>query len=114
MKYLGQYLKGVRSDLGLSMYEVAKRTTLTPSYISKIENGNAFHTISAHILIEFSKCYNLPIVTILERSGFVPPTEDEFPGLSSYLRLKYNAPPHAVSDMELAWEIVKKRHNLTS
>jgi cytoskeletal protein RodZ len=55
MQALGQYLKRVRTDLGISMHEVARRTTLTPSYISKMESGNTFRTISAHGLVEFSK-----------------------------------------------------------
>jgi len=112
MKYLGDYLKRIRADLGFSMYDVAKNSNLTPSYISKIENGSKFQSISAHNLIAFSKSYGIPIPTILEKSGFLPPAEDEFPGLSSYLRLKYSAPPQAVQDMEFAWEIVKRKYNI--
>lgn len=112
MRDLGDYLKRVRTDLGLSMHEVARRSTLTPSYISKIENGATFQTISAHGLIEFSKCYNMPVLVILEKAGFIPESEDDLPGLAPYLRLKYKTPHLAVQEMEIAWEIVKKKYGL--
>lgn len=112
MAALGEYLKKMRADLGISMHEVARRTTLTPSYISKIENGATFQTISMHGLVEFSKAYNIPPHIILERSGFIPENEDELPGLSSYLRLKYKTPYQAVQEMEIVWEIIKKKYGI--
>lgn len=112
MKQLGDYLKRIRLDLGLSMHEVARRTSLTPSFISKLESGAVFQSVNAQALIEFSKCYSIPVETILERAGFLPPKEDELPGLGTYLRLKYKAPQQAAQEMEIAWEIVKKKYNI--
>lgn len=112
MMMLGGYLKSVRTDFGLSMHDVARRASLTPSYISKIEGGSTFQTISAHALIEFSRVYNIPPQLILERSGFMPENEDELPGIASYLRIKYKAPQNAVQEMEIAWEIIKKKYNI--
>jgi len=114
MKSLAEYLKRIRLDLGLSMHEVARRTTLTPSFISKLESGSVFQTISAQALVEFSRCYNIPAQTILERAGFLPESEDELPGLGTYLRLKYKAPHEAAHEMEIAWEIVKKKYGINS
>lgn len=112
MKNLSDYLKRVRLDLGLSMHEVARRTSLTPSFISKLESGTVFQTINAQALVEFSRCYSIPVQTILERAGFLPPSEDELPGLGTYLRLKYKAPHQAGQEMEIAWEITKKKYNI--
>ena len=112
MRDLGDYLRRVRTDLGLSMHEVARRTTLTPSYISKMEAGNTFQTISAHGLVEFSKCYNIPPSLILEKSGLVPVSEDDLPGLAPYLRLKYKAAQQATADMQIAWEVIKKKYGI--
>ncbi|MBI1888624.1 MAG: helix-turn-helix domain-containing protein [Candidatus Spechtbacteria bacterium] len=112
MALLADYLRRVRSDLGLSMHEVARRTSLTASYISKIENGATFQTISAHALVEFSKCYGIPPSIILEQGGFTPQKEDDLPGLASFLRLKYKAPHQAVQEMEIAWEITKKKYQI--
>ena len=112
MRELGDYLRRMRTDLGLSMHEVARRTTLTPSYISKIESGTAFQTISAHGLVEFSKCYSMPASVILEKAGFIPESDDDLPGLAPYLRLKYKAPHQAVQEMEIAWSIIKQKYGL--
>lgn len=112
MKSLAEYLKRIRLDLGLSMHEVARRTTLTPSFISKLESGTVFQTISAQAVVEFSRCYNIPAQTILERAGLLPESEDELPGLGTYLRLKYKAPQNAAQEMEIAWEIVKKKYGI--
>jgi len=113
MKQLGDYLKRMRMDLGLSMHEVARRTSLNPSFISKLESGKVFQTISAQALVEFSHCYNIPVQTILERAGLLPESEDELPGLGTYLRLKYKAPAVAGQEMEIAWEIVKKKYGIS-
>lgn len=112
MALLADYLRRIRVDLGLSMHEVARRTNLTPSYISKMESGNTFQTISAHGLVEFSECYNIPIALILEKAGFVPESEDDLPGLASYLRLKYKTPHQAAQEMEIAWSIIKQKYGL--
>jgi len=112
MVSLAQYLKRLRTDFGLSMHEVARRTTLTPSYISKMEGGTTFQTISARALVEFARCYNIPPSVILERAGFIPESEDDLPGLASYLRLKYKTPHQAVQEMEIAWEIVKRKYGI--
>lgn len=114
MKNLAEYLKRIRLDLGLSMHEVARRTSLTPSFISKLENGAVFQTISAQALVEFSRCYSMPVNVILERTGLLPQSEDELPGLGTYLRLKYKAPQEAAHEMEIAWEIVRKKYNVTN
>lgn len=110
MPELGAYLKKIREGLGLSMHEVSRRSSLTPSYISKIETGTVFKTISAQALVEFSNTYNVPVPIILEKMYLVERDEDELPGLSSYLRLKYDAPPDAVQEMKIVWRIVKEKY----
>lgn len=109
MTALGGYLKILRQDLGFSMHEVARRSSLTPSYVSKIEAGNVFKTISAHALMEFSRIYNVPVQIMLEKMNLIE-REDELPGLASYLRLKHNAPLKAVQEMEIAWDIIKEKY----
>src|SRR3989338_2036001 len=109
MAALGKYIKMLREELGLSMHEVSRRSALTPSYISKVEAGNVFKTISAHALMEFSRAYNIPIQIILERMGLME-QDDELPGLTSYLKLKYKAPLRAVQEMEIAWAIIREKY----
>lgn len=110
MYELGKYLKNLREDLGLSMHEVARRSSLTPSYISKIESGNVFKTVGVQALVEFSKVYNIPPGLIIEKMNLTEREEDELPGLAPYLRIKYGATANAVQEMEIAWRIVKEKH----
>ncbi|MBI2462915.1 MAG: helix-turn-helix transcriptional regulator [Candidatus Spechtbacteria bacterium] len=112
MQLLGQYLKSLRLDFGLSMHEIARRTSLTPSYISKIESGAVFQSITVQTLQEFAKAYNLPVQLILERAGFIEESADGLPALGAYLKSKHRAPHQAVQEMELAWEIIKKKYLL--
>src|SRR3989338_8612901 len=110
MKLLGAYLRGMRNDFGLSIHEVARRTGLSTSFLSKLENGVAFQSVTVQTLIALSSAYRLPIQVILERAGFVEENPDGLPGLGAYLKAKYRVPHQAVQDMELAWEIVKKKY----
>ena len=112
MLLLGQYLKSMRQDFGISMHEVARRTSLTPSYISKIETGAVFQSITVQILQQFSNAYNVPVQLILERAGFIEENPDGLPALGAYLKAKHRAPHQAVQEMELAWEIIKKKYLL--
>ncbi len=109
MANLGIFLKNLRQELGLSMHEAARRSGLSPSYISKIESGNVFKSITVWAIVKFSKIYGIPVNNLLEKAGFLE-KQDELPGLSIYLRLKYDVPFQAVKDMEIAWEIIKKKY----
>lgn len=113
MVTLGEYLKSLRQDFGLSMHEVARRSTLTPSYISKIESGEVFQTIGIQTLIEFTHVYNVPLLSLIERAGFIEENEDGLPGFTAYLKAKYRAPHQAVQEMELAWEIIRKKYRIS-
>lgn len=110
MQILGQYLKSLRQDFGLSIREVNRRTSLAPSYISKIETGNTFQTITVQTLIVFGRLYRIPLQTFLERAGLAEENPDGLPGLVPYLKAKYRAPHQATQEMELAWEIIKKKY----
>jgi len=109
MKSLGKYLKTLREELNLSMRDVAKQTSLTPSYISKLETGNTFKSINVDSLIAFSKVYKIPITALLEEAGFLD-KEDDLPQLSTYLKMKYDLPPQAIRDIEIFKEFVENKY----
>lgn len=92
------------------MHEVARRSGLTPGYISKLEAGNVLKSITAQALVVFSKVYEIPVVAILEEAGFLEKSNDDLPGLATYLKIKYKMPHQAVRDMEIAKEIIEKKY----
>lgn len=110
MQRLGSYLKKIRKELGFSMHEVSRKSSLTPSYISKIEAGSVFKSINVDALISFSSVYGIPVIAILEESGFLEKSNDDLPGFATYLKIKYKLPHQAVRDMEIAKEIIEKKY----
>ncbi len=109
MQLLGQHLRSLRNDMRLSIHEVARRTGLSPSFISKIET-NTFQSITVQALLALADTYRVPLQVILEYAGFLEENADGLPDLAFYLKAKYRAPHQATQDMELAWEIVKKKY----
>lgn len=108
MTKLGNYLKKLREELGLSLREVAKRAELTPSYLARIESGG-FKSIGINTLVQLSLVYQIPITDLLKESGFLEKSDD-LPEFSSYLRAKHHLSPQALRDMEMALEIVKRKY----
>ncbi|MBI4811953.1 helix-turn-helix domain-containing protein [Candidatus Falkowbacteria bacterium] len=105
---LGDYLKKLRKEMGLSIHGAAKTSQLTAGYISRLENGQ-FKTITAETLVKFSRTYNIPVNLILERAGLLE-KQDDLPGLATYLKIKYDAPFAAIQEMKIAWEIIEKKY----
>lgn len=108
---LGETLKQLREERNLSMHEVARRNKiLTPSYISKIEAVNTYKSVTVEALVAFSKVYEIPVSVLLERVGFLEKEEEALPSLTSYLKIKYNAPYQLITDMEIAWEVLQEKY----
>ena len=110
MKKLGAYLKQLRKDANLSIRDVTRECGIAPSYLSKIEKGDSFFTLSIHTLLKLSKFYKIPIGAFLKEAGLVDSDEYDFPDLPQYLRAKYHLSPQAIRDMEMAKEIVEKKY----
>lgn len=110
MDLLAIYLKELRQESGFSIREASKQAGITPSYLSKIEMGNTFSTISIRTVLKLAKTYNTPLALILEKAKFIEESEYKLPLLPQYLRLKYQMPNQAIRDMEMAKEIVDKKY----
>ncbi|MCK5332627.1 helix-turn-helix transcriptional regulator [Candidatus Parcubacteria bacterium] len=110
IKSLGQYLKKLRNEQAISIRQVAKKCDISPSYLSKIENGNVFKSISIKTLLSLSEFYRIPIYSILEVSGLIKDNNEVLPNLAQYLRIKYKLSPQAIHDIEIAKEIVDNKY----
>ncbi len=110
MKKLGTYLKTLREEAGFSIREAAQKSEVAPSYLSKIEAGDTFSTITVQNLIKLSKTYNIPPIAILKEAGLIGSDEYDLPDFSQYLRAKFKLSPQAIRDMEMAKEIVEKKY----
>ena len=110
MKTLGKYLKTLREEAGFSIREAAQKSEIAPSYLSKIEAGDTFSTITVQTLIKFSKTYDVPPIAILKEAGLIDSDEYDLPDFPQYLRAKYHLSPQAIRDLEFAKEIVEKKY----
>ncbi len=110
MKKLGTYLKTLREEAGFSIREAAQKSEVAPSYLSKIEAGDTFSTITVQTLIKLSKTYNIPPISVLKEAGLIGSDEYDLPDFPQYLRAKYHLSPQAIRDMEFAKEIVDKKY----
>lgn len=107
---LGNYLKQLREEQGLSIRTVAKSCGISSSYLAKIEAGDTFKTIGIATLVKFSKFYGIPVSAMLKEAGFIDSHESDLPELAQYLRAKYQLSPQAIRDMDMAKEIVDKKY----
>jgi len=114
MQLLATYLLKLRQESGFSLREAARQAEITPSYLSKIETGATFSTISIRTIINLAKTYNTPTTVILEKAKLIEESEYKLPLLPQYLRLKYQMSNQAIRDMEMAKKIVDKKYYATA
>ena len=108
---LGKYLKQLRDEQKLSIRSVAKKCSIAPSHLAKIEAGDTFKTIGVETLVKLSKFYGIPVSAMLQEAGFIDNYNDDLPVLATYLRAKFRISPQAIHDMEMAKEIVDKKYS---
>lgn len=106
---LGQYLKYLREDLGLSLRKAAKLARISPAHLCKIEKRATFKSIGIEVLISLSNVYDIPLASVLKECELIQRT-DELPEFSQYLHSKYHLSPQAIRDMEIAKEIIEKKY----
>lgn len=68
---LGQYLKELREGKELSLREVARRSNMSSSYLSQLENGHN-NNPKKEILKELSRVLDAPYVELMYRAGYIP------------------------------------------
>lgn len=66
---LGNYLKNIRLDQGLSLRKAAKLADVSAAHLCKIEQGDNFSSIGLGVLLKLSEVYKIPVATILRRGG---------------------------------------------
>lgn len=85
MVALGEYLKGIRLQRGLSLMDVYRAAGVSDSKLSRIENGTNASNPSPSILQALSKLYNIDLVELYCMVRYLD-EED----LSSYERVFQN------------------------
>ena len=110
MKRLGSFLALLRTQAGFSMREAAKKAGVAAGYLSKLEAGNTFQTISIQSLSKLANVYASPVSYLLEEAGYIERGDQKLPELPQYLRLKYRLSHQAIRDMELTYDLVRHKY----
>ena len=71
-KTLGALIKDLREANGLTLREVERRTKISNSYLSQVENGQIKRP-SPNFLHKMSEVLNYPYESLMERAGYVAP-----------------------------------------
>ncbi|MFQ5803617.1 MAG: helix-turn-helix domain-containing protein [Candidatus Methylomirabilales bacterium] len=79
---MGDELKALRSQKGLSLRQVEERAKVTNGYLSLLENGKVRQP-SPEILHKLAKAYEVPFELLMEKAGYIakkaPPKGSRLP-----------------------------------
>lgn len=106
---LGQFIKKIRIQKGLTQEDLAGKSNLVRSYISRLE-ADQFTNPSAIILIRLAHGLGIPHDTVFQIAGYIPKIkEDELLSLDAYLRAKYpNLSEQAIKQIKSYKDFVEK------
>lgn len=90
---LTNLLRNKRTELKLSVNEVARRANVDPGTAWRIEQG-MIATPRAESLIAIGKVLDINAIDLFATAGWL--TADDLPSLGTYLSAKYSHPPDAV------------------
>jgi len=72
---LGSYLNRLRTDRNISLRDVYKKTGITFSHLSMIENGK--RSVTPALLKNLANLYNVNYIDLYEKAGYIDLIEDE-------------------------------------
>lgn len=68
----GLFLRQARTVRGLSMVDAARAATISPAYLSRLEN-DAVKKPSPNVLLQLSEALGVPYAELMRLSGYVMP-----------------------------------------
>ena len=71
LEALGALIRAQRTTAGLTLRELAERTSVSNAYLSQIERG--LHEPSISVLRAIAEALDVPLETLLERAGLLAP-----------------------------------------
>ena len=93
---LGEYLRAVREESGLSQRQLAGRVGIHNSYLARLENGETANP-AAELLQRIAEVLEISSTDLLAFIGVKPP--EGLPDLAPYLRAKYRMDEAAIREM---------------
>jgi transcriptional regulator with XRE-family HTH domain len=103
---LGSTLRRRRITAGLTLREVAERTGMTISTISRLEVGE-IETPKPEHLQRLARALDIEIEELYGEAGYLIP--ENLPELAPYLRSKYGLPDQAVAALDEYFQAMRGR-----
>ncbi|MFZ5438049.1 MAG: helix-turn-helix domain-containing protein [Patescibacteria group bacterium] len=107
---IGKYVKYQREKRNWSLQDLAEKTSLTPSYLSRLETGT--YTSPTYVAIEsLAHGFGIPVYTFLNKCEIVDEIRIDLPDLDFYLREKFQLPDEALDDIHLFLDFIFKKYD---
>lgn len=103
---LGRLVRQHRTDMGLSLEEVARRSGLDRSSINRLERG-LFAAPSPQTLQRLARALNADAEDYFGLIGYFTP--QGLPSLQPYLRSKYDATPEEAREVDRYFSYLRER-----
>lgn len=98
---LGNYLKSVRNGMGMSLRGIEEATgqEVSNAYLSQLENGKVTSP-SPHVLYALAQVYGISYENLMERAGYISPTNAARSNAVKHGRAATFAIDHLTADEE--------------
>lgn len=108
---LGKAISKRRQRLGISASELARRTGLSTTTVTRTELGEITSTRIGTVQT-LAKALNIPMTELLTESQIIKGTD--LPAMTPYLRTKYkDLPADAIREIEAHFETIAAKHGIT-
>lgn len=107
-RQLASFIKLIRTKNNLSQGDLARKTGLARSYISRLEDGE-YKSPSLMTLVRLAKGLGIPSETIFNVAG-VKVQDSKLPSFDVYLRTKYNLTEEAIDEVERFLSYIKSQY----
>ncbi|WP_239334519.1 helix-turn-helix domain-containing protein [Frankia sp. CiP3] len=104
---LGAYLRRKRQEAGLSLRQLAARTGVSHSYLSRVEYGD-YHHPAPGTLQRIAHVLGIDHTDLFALAGYIPP--ETLPTFAAYLAAKYEMPDQATNELRALFKDICRRY----
>lgn len=105
---LGQYVNRARVAAGLGLRELARAAGVDPTWIMRLERGE-YAEPNPRLLGALARALEVDVTDLYLAAGYREPSG--LPGLSPYLRAKYDyLPPEAVDQLTAHFDLINEKY----
>lgn len=105
---IGQYTHYQREKRGFSLNEFARQTSLTTSFLLRLERGE-YKSVKFDVIEKLASGFQMSIDDFLEKCGIIPSGKKLYP-LDYYFKELYQFPEEAINDLKLFIQLLQLKY----